>query len=230
MWKIRRIKMIYKPGDHVLYKGKEMVVINKHPMSDTYTLDNGKEVRIWDLERIEDYDYNKPLEEINEGDWVIVTASASGKRYDGLYFNSTMLKYLNKIARVTDLKGYEGFYLDISGSRWVWNELMVKRITLKNVNVGDVVSYNNGIHRITRIPEVISGDDVYMIDDKIIVSRRELTLLDEVKIKLRRDVFGIGSKGDILTAFRTEFTDTIIVDTDKMFFGEVDNDEYELLE
>ena len=218
--------MIYKPGDHVLYKGKEMVVINKHPISDTYTLDNGKEVRIWDLERIKDFDYNKPLEKINEGDWVIITASASGKRYDGLYFNSSMLKYLNKVARVTDRKGSEGFYLDISGLRWVWNELMVKIITLKNVNVGDVVSYNNGIHRITRIPE----DDVCMIDDKLIVPRRELTLLDEVKIKLRRDVFGIGSKSDILAAFRTEFTDTIIVDTDKMFFGEIDNDEYELLE
>ena len=222
--------MIYKPGDHVLYKGKEMVVINKYPLSDAYTLDNGKDVDGCDLERIKDYDYNKPLEKINEGDWVIVTASASGKRYDMLYFNSSMLRYLNKVARVIDREGSKGFYLDISGLRWVWNELMVKRITLKNVNVGDVVSYNNGVHRITRIPEVISGDDVYMIDDKIIVPRRELTLLDEVKIKLRRNVFGIGSKGDVLTAFRTEFTDTIIVDTDKMFFGEIDNDEYELLE
>ena len=107
---------------------------------------------------------------------------------------------------------------------------MVEKIQPKELHVGDLVLHNDSIREVQSIMEYSSGKRSYIVSgDHLIPNRTDLTFVDKVKVKLTSNVYGIGSKDDIVTAYKKEYGDEIIVVTDGVFFGELAEDEYELV-
>lgn len=225
--------MVYKAGDHVLYNGKERIVINKHGA--IYTLDDGTRVNAGAVETIDGYDYSKCPDKLKVGDVVRVTAQVPNINYGALFCNEQMIKYYGRFARVTCIvepstKCGNYVYLDITDDKWVWSGLMVEKIQPKELHVGDLVLHNDSIREVQRIMEDISGKCIYIVSgDHLTPNRTDLTFVDKVKVKLTSDVYGIGSKDDVITAYKKEYGDEIVAGTDGVFFGELAEDEYELV-
>ena len=207
----RNKKLYYKIGDPVMFRGEKTVVVDvcEHRY---FIRDYPEWVQFKELTPIEGFDYdNYEVPAYNVGDIVICKIKHDNARYGSLGVNSRMLNYADKIGIITYVKyncnlKEEGarYCCTFDNNAWTWNSLLVERI--ENTKPFEP---NEKAIQLSDPPRlcIFDGEKFEGSDDE---SPQTFVHITEKKVKLRKDVFGIGEEGETIKSYVAEFTNQVL--------------------
>lgn len=225
----------YYLGNHVILNGEETVIVNvKRLPEDIYlTLDG-----VWhdksEFEPIPGFDYSKETTpEYKVGDVVQVNINPNIEAYGRTGdLTGKLLEYNGLTSRITNIsRGYYGISYKIKGCPVRFHGLALTLVDERpQYNVGDLVIYINHKARVVDNSELSSDLLKIDVDGEVkLVDVITISPLHNVTVKLNRDVFGIGTAGDIIKGFST--FDGVVIDSPvKYILPQLYIGEYSLVE
>ena len=196
----------YYLGNRVICGGEETTIVGINRSNNLeYMTADGERHTAEDFERIPGYDYSKETTpEYRIGDYVRINVNSKVTYYGCIYFDkhSSIYKYNGLVTVVVDIMR------DDHGTRYLLRDYYPNYIhgtaltaaVYPTNEVGDTVVYD-GEKAI-----IVSKEDgmctIEFDGETRTVSQFSILPLEEVSIKLERDVFGIGSMGDVIKGYK----------------------------
>ena len=225
----------YYLGNHVILNGEETVIVNvKRIPKDIYlTLDG-----VWhdksEFEPIPGFDYSKETTpEYKVGDVVQVNIDPNIEAYGRVgYSTDKLLEYNGLTSRITNISRNDyGISYKIERCSVRCHGLTLTLIDERpQYNVGDLVVYIDRKARVVDNSELSSDLLKIDVDGEVkLVDVISVSPLHNVTVKLNRDVFGVGTAGDIIKGFST--FDGVVIDSPvKYMLPQLYIGEYSLVE